>query len=60
MENVKYDKLDANIRMKTSAHSSKKERMKGLVPGVLYGRGIQSVLFEIGELELNSYFSKNG
>ena len=54
------EKLNANIRLKDSAHSAKKSRVKGLVPGVLYGKELQNTLFEIGDLELEAHISKNG
>ncbi|MFU0823622.1 50S ribosomal protein L25 [Clostridium sp.] len=47
-------------RTKTSLHSAKRDRRKGLVPGVLYGSKTRNMLFEIGELELNKKISKIG
>lgn len=43
--------LIINKRDKIS-NSGKKARAKGLVPGVLYGKDIQSFMFEVGALEL--------
>jgi len=47
-------------RIKSSVHSAKRDRRKGLVPGVLYGSKTRNMLFEIGELELNKKISKIG
>ncbi|MGU9371550.1 50S ribosomal protein L25 [Clostridium perfringens] len=45
---------------KKTRHSSRQCRRKGLVPGVIYGKGINNFLFEIGELELNHALSVTG
>ncbi len=47
-------------RKKKTRHSSRQCRRKGLVPGVIYGKGINNFLFEIGELELNHALSVTG
>ncbi|AYF55141.1 50S ribosomal protein L25 [Clostridium botulinum] len=52
--------LKAEERVKDSVHSARRERKKGMVPGILYGAGIQNLLFEIGELELNKEILKHG
>lgn len=39
-------------RENKTSHWAKKERRSGLVPGVIYGKEIANLLFEIGELEL--------
>lgn len=54
------ENLNVNQREKKTRHSSKQCRRKGLIPGVLYGKGINNFLFEIGELELNHALSVNG
>lgn len=54
------EKLNVNIRLKNRAHSARKDRSNGLVPGILYGKELQNTLFEIGDLELNSHIIKNG
>ncbi len=54
------ENLQINQREKKTRHSSRKCRRKGLVPGVLYGKGINNFLFEIGELELNHALSVTG
>jgi large subunit ribosomal protein L25 len=55
MENITLTK-----RKKRALHDAKKERRKGLIPGIIYGRNIDNVMFEIGELELNKEIAKNG
>ena len=50
------ENLQINQREKKTRHSSR----QGLVPGVLYGKGINNFLFEIGELELNHALSVTG
>lgn len=52
--------LKAEERVKDSVHSARRERKKGMVPGVIYGAGIQNLLFEIGELQLNKEVLKHG
>ncbi|QGU94982.1 50S ribosomal protein L25 [Clostridium bovifaecis] len=52
--------LRCEKRVKDSLHSAKRERRKGLVPGILYGSEIGNMLFEIGELELNKEISRLG
>lgn len=52
--------ISANIREKNVSHSARKERKKGKIPGVLYGKSIKNTLFEIGEIELNREISKEG
>lgn len=54
------ENLQINQRKKKTRHSSRQCRRKGLVPGVLYGKGINNFLFEIGELELNHALSVTG
>jgi len=54
------EELKGIIRRKNSLHDARKERRKGLVPGVIYGKSIQNLMFEIGELELNKEISVNG
>ena len=39
-------------RENKTSHWAKKERRAGRVPGVLYGKGVSNLLFEIGELFL--------
>ncbi|XZK26891.1 50S ribosomal protein L25 [Clostridium perfringens] len=54
------ENLQVNQREKKIRHSSRQCRRKGLVPGVIYGKGINNFLFEIGELELNHALSVTG
>lgn len=54
------ENLQVNQREKKTRHSSRQCRRKGLVPGVMYGKGINNFLFEIGELELNHALSVTG
>lgn len=54
------ENLQVNQREKKTRHSSRQCRRKGLVPGVIYGKGINNFLFEIGELELNHALSVIG
>ena len=54
------ENLQVNQREKKTRHSSRHFRRKGLVPGVIYGKGINNFLFEIGELELNHALSVTG
>ena len=45
-------------RLKTN--DTKRERKSGKIPGVLYGKGIQSFMFELGGIELEKEIMKNG
>lgn len=54
------DELRAGIRSKNTHHEAKKTRRTGNVPGILYGKGLANLMFEIGELELNSVISSQG
>lgn len=52
--------LQAAIRQKKSNHNAREDRRKGLVPGNLYGRNINNILFEIGNLELEREMMEHG
>lgn len=52
--------MECNKRIKSVGHSGRKCRKNGKVPGVLYGKGITNLLFEISELELNEEIAHNG
>lgn len=54
------ENLQVNQREKKTRHSSRQCRRNGLVPGVIYGKGTNNFLFEIGELELNHALSVTG
>ncbi|MCY6483553.1 50S ribosomal protein L25 [Clostridium aestuarii] len=55
MENLK-----CQLRNKNRSHYPKKKRLKGKIPGILYGKGMENILFEIGELELNKEIAIQG
>lgn len=52
--------LKCDIREKNCRHSANKERRVGKVPGILYGKNIKNVLFELAYMDLNSAISRNG
>lgn len=52
--------LNAVKRQKKTSHEARKERRSGKTPGVLYGKNITNLLFEIGELELTKEIYKSG
>jgi len=54
------EEFKAIKRQKTSVHSARKERRKGYVPGIMYGKNLKSFMFEIAELELNKGINANG
>lgn len=54
------ENINAVTRIKKTAHEAKKERRSGKVPGILYGKNIGNLLFEIGELELEKEIGKIG
>jgi large subunit ribosomal protein L25 len=47
-------------REKKVVHSAKKNRRDGKVPGILYGKNFKNLMFEVGELELNSEINRRG
>jgi large subunit ribosomal protein L25 len=47
-------------RNKTTLHEARKERRKGLIPGIIYGKNINNIMFEIAELELNKEITRSG
>ncbi|MBD7910080.1 50S ribosomal protein L25 [Clostridium sp. Sa3CVN1] len=49
--------MERNI---VSGHSARRERRKGFVPGILYGKRVENFLFEVGELELRRELSLSG
>lgn len=51
------EQLNLNKRENNVAHSARKERKAGKVPGVIYGKKIGNLLFEIGKLELDRELS---
>lgn len=55
MENLNLQKRDTNI-----SNNAKKIRKLGKVPGVLYSKQLDSLLFEVGELDIAKEVRKNG
>lgn len=41
-------------------HNTKRERREGYTPGVIYGKGMKNLLFEVGSLELAKEISSVG
>lgn len=54
------EKLLLSERVKNSSNSAKKERKKGFVPGVIYGKEIGNLMFEIGAADLISELKTTG
>ena len=52
--------LSVNKRDNTIPNNAKKLRRQGKVPGILYGKKVKSLMFEVGELELCREISRNG
>ena len=52
--------LKCDVRRKNCRHSANKERREGKVPGILYGKNIKNVLFELAYMDLNSAINRNG
>lgn len=52
--------LNLNKRDESIPNNAKKLRREGKVPGILYGKKINEIMFEVGELELCREISKNG
>lgn len=52
--------LNCKKRIPRSSHSVRNDRKQGRIPGILYGKGIQNILFETGELEFNQEIKKVG
>ncbi len=48
-----------NIKNRTFSNP-KKERKYSKIPGILYGKNISNMMFEVGELELRNTICKNG
>lgn len=55
MENLNLQKRDANI-----SNNAKKLRKIGKVPGILYSKELNSLLFEVGELDISREVRRNG
>jgi len=54
------DSLDLTKRQRRLGHDAKRERRHGLIPGVLYGKKIGNLLFEVGEMELVKEICSSG
>ena len=54
------ERLEVKEREKKARHSARKDRREGKVPGILYGKNLKNLMFEVGELELNSQISRIG
>lgn len=54
------EQLNLNKRDNNTAHSARKERREGKIPGVIYGKKIGNLLFEVGKLELDRELSVIG
>lgn len=52
--------LHIKSREKKSNHDAAKERKKGLVPGILYGKSVENTLIEIKAEELQKNINRNG
>ena len=49
-----------NKRLNKTANAVKQKRREGKVPGVVYGKKLGSLMFEIGEMELVEGLSRTG
>ncbi|AWK51131.1 50S ribosomal protein L25 [Clostridium beijerinckii] len=54
------DELILNKRLNQTANAVKQKRREGKVPGVVYGKKLGSLMFEIGEMELVEELSRTG
>ena len=54
------NELVLNKRLNKTANAVKQKRREGKVPGVVYGKKLGSLMFEIGEMELVEELSRNG
>lgn len=54
------EELNLNKRINKAAHSVKAERRNGKVPGIIYGKKIGNLMFEIGALALEKEISITG
>ncbi|EJO5349481.1 50S ribosomal protein L25/general stress protein Ctc [Clostridium botulinum] len=45
---------------KRNCKNTNKLRREGKIPGIIYGENLQNLMFEVGEIELNSMISKVG
>lgn len=54
------EELVLNKRIKNTSNSAKKERKKGKIPGIIYGKNLGNLMFEIGEMDLVSELNISG
>ena len=54
------NELVLNKRLNKTANAVKQKRREGKVPGVVYGKKLGSLMFEIGEMELVEELSRTG
>ncbi len=54
------DEIVLNKRLNKTANAVKQKRREGKVPGVVYGKKLGSLMFEIGEMELVEQLSRTG
>jgi large subunit ribosomal protein L25 len=54
------ERINGSIRNKKANHDARRERRKGFVPGILYGKNIENILFEVGNMELEKNVARNG
>lgn len=54
------EELILNKRIKNSSNSARKERRHGMIPGIIYGKKLGNLMFEIGEMDLASELSISG
>lgn len=54
------ENLNIIQRQCKKGHSARRERRKGMVPGILYGKNRENFMFEIGEMELNDAIKHTG
>lgn len=54
------ESLVLHRREKKSSHDAKKGRRSGKIPGIIYGKHMNNMMFEIGELELSKEVARNG
>ena len=54
------EELVLNKRIKNTSNSAKKERKKGKIPGIIYGKKLGNLMFEIGEMDLVSELNISG
>lgn len=54
------EQLTLNKRINNAAHSARRKRREGKIPGIVYGKKLGSLMFEIGAMELDKELSITG